>query len=88
MNKKFTADLPKFRLLNVKFLPATETKPSRLVIIDRRNNKRKVISKSFEYNDIFEQAYNYLLTIGINVCGQTNDGESFLTDDFQTPLSK
>ena len=86
MNKLSTSDLPIFRALEVKFLPQTERKPSRLVIIDRRNNKRKIISKSFDFKHIYDQAYNYLNAIGINVVGQTSDGRILLTDDFNTPI--
>lgn len=73
-----------YRIIKVKYLPATEHKGARISIIESRNGKtdRKVLSKDYEYNTMKEQAKAYLEGIGINIVAEGYDNDiSYLMSD-------
>lgn len=89
---KTTQDIPRYRAFAVKFHGPSHVKGSRLTITDTRHNKRRILPKDHSFRDVYEQAYHYLESIGIAICGSlVADVKPFgdqmlLTEDFETPL--
>ena len=77
-----------YRAFDIKYVPATNTKCSRVSIHDLRNNKRKIISYNYEYNNIYQIAEAYLSGIGITCTGvsETPKGYILFTDNFETQI--
>jgi len=81
--------IPKhYRMFEVRYLSATDTKGSRLKIVDERNNKSKTLGRDYKYNVGGDQVIGYLHHIGIEVIGfATTDEKDFIfTSDFKTML--
>lgn len=79
-----------FKSFNVKKLPATDIKGERVKITDTRLNKSKIISYSYRYHTIRDEAINYLNERGVEVSGFMWDDEKsiyhILTTDFEFEL--
>lgn len=77
-----------YRAFRVRYIPATDTKPSRVSIHDLRNNKRKVISYNHEFSNIYQIAEKYLSDIGITCCGvsEASKGYILFTDNFRISI--
>ena len=77
-----------FRSFEIKYVSATDTKGSRISIHDLRNNKRKIISYNYEYNNIYQIAEAYLSSVGISCSGvsETPKGYILFTDNFKTQI--
>ncbi len=84
---KTTIDIGKrYRMFSLKYLPATNTKPSRCKIKDLRFDKSKVISLNGD--SMADKAIQYLESIGIQcqaLAMGCNDC-SVLTEDFDSTL--
>ena len=57
------------RILSFKYLGPTNTKGSRVKLIDKRFNRSKTIPYDYEFGHAVEVAVNYLLSEGWNVAG-------------------
>jgi len=57
------------RILNVKYLGPTNTKGSRIKIIDHHFNQSVTISYNYEYSNALQGAVDYLLENGWDVIG-------------------
>jgi hypothetical protein len=82
-----------YRMFAVTFLGPTNTKGSRLRITDLRYGKSIVLSKSYEYDDIKQQAVKYLKDeLGINITArawcEVKGTDYLMTTNFDTQLSK
>lgn len=83
----------RYRMILVKYLPATNKLPLRIKLIDvRQNNKSITIRYDHEgARDPFDQAHKYLERIGFPVWGITSTLKSgiynaFLLVNFEKPL--
>lgn len=73
-----------YRIIKVKYLPATEHEGARISIIESRDSKidRKVLSRDNEYDNIRDQAKAYLESAGINIVAEGYDNDiSYLMSD-------
>jgi hypothetical protein len=82
-----------YRMFKVTFLGPTNTQGSRLRITDLRYNKSIVLSKSYNYSNITEQAIKYLSDkLGIDIVARSWDDvkgiDYLMTTNFNTQLSK
>ena len=62
-----------FHTITVKYLSATNTKGSRIKLIDTRFDQSITIPFDYTQNSVMETAARYLLERGANVVGQTCD---------------
>jgi hypothetical protein len=76
--------------LQAKFIPATNTKGSRVKIISLRHNKSKIISYDYKYDNTKEIAVAYLEAQGVKICGfiapettALNHSYILFTDNFE-----
>lgn len=80
------------RMFQVKYLGATNNRSSRIKITDTRYKVSVTLSKSFEFDNITDQAVKYLNDQGITItCRAWNEmtGDDFLlTSDFTTQIKK
>jgi hypothetical protein len=81
------------RLFAVKVLPATNTKGTRVLIHDTRNNKRKTISWDYSLNTSADIASKYLESVlGIELLpfksyNESNGVSSLFTQNFINDLN-
>jgi hypothetical protein len=70
---------------NIKYLPATNTKPSRIKIESLRFRQSVTLSKDYQFSSSYEQAEKHLLGNGFNVIGlaETPNGFILLSDTFK-----
>jgi hypothetical protein len=61
------------RVFSYKYLGATDTKPSRIAIYDKRFNKRKIVSWDHLYNTAAKNAAAYLVSLGYEILGSNED---------------
>lgn len=59
-----------YNIIQTKYLPATNTLPSRVQLINHRLNERKTIAYDYQYSNINDMAIAYLKTKKIKVIGQ------------------
>jgi hypothetical protein len=59
-------------IIQVKYLPVTNTQPSRVQLINNRLSERKIIAFDYELNNIEDIAIAYLKTKKIKVLGVDN----------------
>lgn len=81
--------LKTYRAFTIKYISATDTKGSRVSILDNRFQTKKIISYNHEYNNIYQIAQAYLESKSIEVCGvsELNNGQYILfTDNFNIGL--
>lgn len=82
-------NIKSLRAFSVKYIGATNFKPSRVKITDVALNKSKTISYNYDFNSAWEVAANYLKNKGIEISHFSNGGESvdfLMTEDFTTEL--
>ena len=58
-----------YRAFTISYVPATNTRGSRVSITDNRFSQKKVINYNHEYHDILEIAQTYLESVGIEIVG-------------------
>jgi len=92
--------MDRLRAFKIKLLPATNTKGTRIKIIDTFFNGRTkdkatavVLSYDYQYNHLLDQAINHLKKVcNINIvsCSYNTKDNAFilLTNDFETELTK
>ena len=86
------ADFPQihFRGIKVKYYGATDTKGSRVKLYDTRHEESLFLSYNYQYCNIKDIAYDYLIKRGFELLGFTWDEKegcyNILTTDFETPL--
>ena len=72
-----------YRIITVKFLPATNKRKARVKLTEKKDgfNIYKTVSKTLQYKinegGHIEQAYNYLLQQGFNVTGRAYNTKEF-----------
>lgn len=76
--------MKKFRAFTIKYIRAINYKPSKIEILDEWNNKRKIISYDYEYNNIYEMAQAYLESKQIPIVGvaETKNGYLLFSENF------
>jgi hypothetical protein len=83
------SDTKRFRTFEIKVLPATNHKPTRLKLIDLRNKKSKNFPMSNDTIDYAQMGANFLAEkYGIQVDGMamTNQFAYLLTENFHTMI--
>ena len=87
--------VPNYRQIKVKYLPATNSSGSRIKIYEpKRYNEDKTTSKTFSYSyvfgDIMEQAYSILTKNGFKVIARASEFENyiFLCDNWGDDFNK
>ena len=77
-----------YRAFEIKYIPATNIKGSRVSIHDLRNNKRKIIPYDYEFNNIYQIAEKYLSGIGITCCGVSEAPKGYIlfSENFETQI--
>jgi len=87
--KEYT--LNHLRAFNIKFLGPTNYKGTRVVIYDLRNKKRVVQSYNYEIGDIKNQAFKFLLDLGIEVnsfyYNEKDYTYTLLSENFETMIN-
>ncbi len=77
--------LKNLQSMKIKFMSATNTRGSRVKIIDERFEESITLSYDYEYNNSIDLAIDYLESKGFNLVGRTED--RILTDTFK-PLKE
>tara|TARA_R100000655_G_scaffold73157_2_gene111647 strand:- start:216 stop:515 length:300 start_codon:yes stop_codon:yes gene_type:complete len=89
-NKPKEYTLNHLRAFNIKVLPATDYKGTRVVINDLRNKKRVIQSYSYEIGDIKNQGFKFLKDLGIKVnsfyYNEKDYTYTLLTENFETMI--
>lgn len=78
----------RYRVFSVSYVPATNTRPSRVKIKDLRQNKSKVVSYDSSDSDLEMTARKYLSFLGIEcqALGMCEQDFFLLSEDFSLPL--
>ena len=78
------------RMFEVKYLGPTNHRGSRVKITDTRFKKSVILSKSYNYDDILDQAKDFLKSKGIELVSrswnESTGTDYLLTNDFQTQI--
>jgi len=89
-NNKKEYTLNHLRAFNIKYLPATNYKGTRVVINDLRNKKRVIESYSYEIGDIKNQGFKFLKNLGIKVYSfyynEKDSTYTLLSENFETTI--
>ena len=87
---KTLKQLKNYRAFTIRYMPATNTKSSRISILDNRKNERRVIPYNYEFNSIYAIAQDFLESLGIDILGvsEVHNGYVLLTEDFKTSIKK
>tara|TARA_R100001082_G_scaffold31922_1_gene16388 strand:- start:759 stop:1058 length:300 start_codon:yes stop_codon:yes gene_type:complete len=89
-NKPKEYTLNHLRAFNIKVLPATDYKGTRVVINDLRNKKRVIQSYSYEIGDIKNQGFKFLKDLGIKVnsfyYNEKDYTYTLLSENFETMI--
>ena len=74
----------RYRVFSVSYVPATNTRPSRVKIKDLRHNKSKIVSYDSSDSDMEMTARKYLLSKGIEceAMGMMKDSFLLLSENF------
>ena len=79
------------RTFSVKYIGATNTRPSRVKITELRSGKKKIISYNHDFNNAWEIAADFLSNrIGIKITHYSNGGpdvDYISTEDFTTDFA-
>ena len=73
------------RVFEVRYIGATDYKPSRVSIYDTRNKVRKYIPYNYKFDNIMEIAENYLVKKGFildSFCSLNEKVDLIMTKDF------
>lgn len=76
------------RSFSVKYLGPTDTRGSRIRIVDNRFNKKIILNFNSSYRSTYEQAEAYLLGCGI-ICdyqSEAGDEQLLLTTNFNSQI--
>ena len=75
-----------FNLIAVKYLPATNTRGSRVSMFSPRFKKRKTIAYDYQKNSTAEIAQEYLKENGFNIVGvgEFNATDIIISDTFKS----
>jgi hypothetical protein len=78
----------RYRVFSVNYVPATNTRPSRVKVKDLRRNVSKIVSYDSSDSDMEMTAHKYLLSKGIEctAMGMMENDFLLLSEDFETPL--
>lgn len=78
------------RMFEVKYLGPTNTRGSRVKITDTRFQKSVILSKSYKFDDVLEQAKEFLESKGIKLVSRTWDertkNDYLMTDNFVSQI--
>lgn len=78
------------KLIEIKYLGPTNTKGSRIKLIDVLRKKSKIINFSYEFNNTLDNAINYFIKKGIKKedinFGELKDSYILIFDDFKIEL--
>tara|TARA_S200002703_G_scaffold67897_1_gene59035 strand:- start:431 stop:784 length:354 start_codon:yes stop_codon:yes gene_type:complete len=89
-NKPKEYTLNHLRAFNIKVLPATDYKGTRVVINDLRNKKRVIQSYNYEIGNIKNQGFKFLKDLGIKVnsfyYNEKDYTYTLLTENFETMI--
>lgn len=91
--KSYLDDIKRYRSFSVKYMPATNFRPSRISLIDSRLGDRIVIPYDYKFDTPWQIGVVYLLNlpqpIQIESLGMSNTGEHvLLTTDFSTSIKQ
>ena len=75
-------NLTNFHSITIKYLPATNTRGSRIKLISTRFKCSIVLNYDYQIGDITAQAANWLTAKGFNVVGACEDGKMIITSTF------
>ena len=67
------------RIFGFKYLGPTENQPSRVAIYDKRFGSKKVISWDYKYNSAGKNAAAFLVSIGYEIIGFSDDENVIVT---------
>jgi hypothetical protein len=75
-----------YHIIEVKYLPATNSKPSRVGLYSPRFEKRKTIPFNYSLNNVNDMAIEYLQAEGFVILGsgQLKNGFGIITSTFET----
>ena len=91
--KNYFDNIKRYRAFSVKYMPPTNTKGSRISIIDNRRGERVTIPYDYKYDSPWEIAVTHLLNlqhpIEIEALGMSkDDSHVLLTTDFSTSMKQ
>lgn len=80
--------MKRFRAFTIKYMSATNNRPSRVSILDNRYGQKKFIPYDYKQNSIYEMAQSYLEAAGIPIAGmsETEKGYILFSENFETPI--
>jgi len=81
-------NLKRLRCFTISYLPATNTKGSRIKIKDTRHEKTVIIPFDYNFDNIKQGAFEYLKSIGIDILASSEIRQTDLlfADDFADNL--
>jgi len=91
MIKQSKKGIKNFRIFEIKYFGATNTKGSRIKIIDKRFNKSKFVYRSYEHINGRYDGIDYLNSIGIKLIGggeMDKDRDILITDNFEIQINE
>ena len=82
--------LKNYRAFTIRYIGATNFKPSRVSILDNRNGISRVIPYNHEFNSIYAIAQEFLESLGIEILGvsEVHNGYVLLTENFSISIKK
>jgi len=77
-----------YRMFEIRYLGATDTKGSRLKVVDTRHNQSKTLNKDYSFNLGIDQVFKYLDSLGIKIEGfsTTKEKDFIVTRNFDILL--
>lgn len=79
-----------YRMFTVKYIGASNTKGSRVKIVDTRFKKSVTVSYDHKFNRAADIGLDYLVKRGITISGESEDETTnlhhFFTDNFDTQI--
>ena len=77
-----------YRAFEVAYIPATNTRGSRVLIFDCKYNKSKRLPYDYKFNDSLGVALDYMNKLGMQIIGKAehDNGHIIFTEDFLTVL--
>ena len=72
--------------ISIKYHGATNTRGSRVSITSHRFEEKVFIPYDYQYNNIYNMAYDYLISKNFNIIGlsEVKDGYILLSDTFRS----
>lgn len=77
-------NLTNFHSITIKYLPATNTRGSRIKLISTRFKCSVALDYDHQISDMTAQAANWLTAKGLTVVGVCEDGNMIITSTFDT----